>query len=106
MTQQGKGRRQKIPTRAVALRYDVHQDFAPRVTAKGQGSTADRIIGRAQDHEVPVYQDERLVKELLQFELGTEIPPELYEIVAQVLVFVESVDAEKGAAGTNQSHRP
>ena len=82
--------------RAVALGYDLQKDFAPKIMAKGQGVAADHILRQAKDHDVVVYEDERLVKELLQFELGTEIPEELYEIVAQVLVFVESVDQEKG----------
>lgn len=91
----------RLPT-AVALRYDMQKDFAPRVTAKGQGIVADNMIRRAREHDVAIYEDERLVKELLQFELGTEIPPELYEIVAQILAFVQAVDEEKG----QESARP
>ncbi len=86
----------KTVRRAVALGYDVQSDFAPKIMAKGQGMAAENIIERARESDVALYQDERLVRELLQFELGTEIPPELYEIVAQILVFVESVDGEKG----------
>lgn len=82
--------------RAVALGYDLQKDFAPKIMAKGQGMVADNMVKKAQEHDVVVYENERLVKELLQFEIGTEIPEELYEIVAQVLVFVESVDKEKG----------
>ena len=92
----------RLPT-AVALRYDMQKDFAPRVTAKGQGIVADNMIRRAQDHDIAIYEDERLVKELLQFELGTEIPPELYEIVAQILAFVQAVDEEKGQVSANQT---
>ncbi|SMP67310.1 EscU/YscU/HrcU family type III secretion system export apparatus switch protein [Anoxynatronum buryatiense] len=87
---------------AVALRYDLQKDFAPRITAKGKGIVAENILRQAEDHQVAVVENERLVKELLQFELGTEIPPELYDIVAQILVFVESVDQEKGLAALKQ----
>ncbi|MEN1761842.1 EscU/YscU/HrcU family type III secretion system export apparatus switch protein [Anoxynatronum sibiricum] len=87
---------------AVALRYDLQKDFAPRITAKGKGIVAENILRQAEDHQVAVVENERLVKELLQFELGTEIPPELYDIVAQILVFVESVDEEKGLAALKQ----
>ncbi|MCC5910364.1 MAG: EscU/YscU/HrcU family type III secretion system export apparatus switch protein, partial [Clostridiaceae bacterium] len=75
--------------------YDVEKDSVPKITASGQGTVAENIVQKAQDHNVNIYEDERLVKELLQFKVGTEIPPELYEIVAQILVFVESVDQEK-----------
>jgi len=87
---------------AVALRYDLQKDFAPRVTAKGKGLVADHMIRRAEEHDVAVVENERLVNELLQFELGTEIPPELYEIVAQILIFVQSVDEEKAVAAAKK----
>ena len=93
-------------TRAVALRYNTQKDFAPRIAARGEGLLAERILQRARDHDVAVYENERLVNELLQFELGTEIPPELYEIVAQILVFVEAVDEEKGQTTMNRAGGP
>ncbi|AKL93830.1 flagellar biosynthesis protein FlhB [Clostridium aceticum] len=81
--------------KAVALQYDIEKDRVPKITAAGKGYVAEKIIQRAKENEVQVYEDERLVKELIQFKVGTEIPPELYEIVAQVLVFVEGIDKEK-----------
>lgn len=98
----GKKDQKKKLTSAVALRYDLQKDFAPRVTAKGKGLVADNMIRRAEEHDVAVVENERLVNELLQFELGTEIPPELYEIVAQILIFVQSVDEEKGVAAAKK----
>ncbi len=82
--------------KAVAIKYDLEKDTAPTITASGQGIVADRIVEKGEVNEVAIYEDERLVKELLQFKVGTEIPPELYDIVAQILVFVESVDEKKG----------
>lgn len=81
---------------AVALKYDPEKDNIPTITATGQGVIADKIIEKGGESDVAIYEDERLVKELLQFKVGTEIPPELYDIVAQILVFVESVDVKKG----------
>ncbi|KPK39037.1 MAG: hypothetical protein AMJ69_06755 [Gammaproteobacteria bacterium SG8_47] len=71
--------------RAVALRYDG--DGAPRVTAKGQGHIAERIIALAQDNDVPLHEDVELVGLLSQIELGEEIPRALYVAVAHVLAF-------------------
>lgn len=82
--------------KAVAIKYDVENDRAPVITASGMGMVADKIIEKGMENEVAIYEDERLVKELIQFKVGTEIPPELYEIVAQVLVFIENIDQKKG----------
>lgn len=80
---------------AVALKYDLEKDSVPKITASGQGIVAESIISAAQEHKVAIHHNERLIKELIQFKVGTEIPPELYEIVAQILVFVEGIDKKK-----------
>ena len=77
--------------KAIALSYD-YDDTAPKVIAKGSGLVAQNILDSAAKHDVPVYQDEKLAKMLTQIEIGDNIPPELYEIVAQVLVFITDVD--------------
>lgn len=80
---------------AVAIKYDMEKDAAPKIIASGKGVVAENILKAAEENEIKLHHDERLVKELIQFKVGTEIPPELYEIVAQILVFVENVDKEK-----------
>jgi len=82
---------------AIALKYDLENDSVPIITASGLGAVADKIVEKGIENDVTIYEDERLVKELLQFKVGTEIPPELYEIVAQVLIFIESIDQKKGS---------
>ena len=77
--------------RAVALSYSA-EDAAPVVTAKGSGLVAKNILDEAQKHNIPVYEDEKLARMLTQLEIGDNIPPELYEIVAQVLVFITDID--------------
>lgn len=80
---------------AIALKYDMEKDSVPKITASGQGVVAENIINSALEHRVAIHQDERLAKELIQFKVGTEIPPELYEIVAQILVFVDGIDKKR-----------
>jgi flagellar biosynthesis protein len=77
----------------VALRYDREKDGAPRVVAKGQGSVAQNIIAIARDHGVPLHEDPDLVATLSALDLDTEIPPELYRAVAEVLVFIYRLNA-------------
>lgn len=80
---------------AVALQYEKGYD-APKVIATGKGIIAEKIIEKAGQNEVPVYKDEKLAKSLSSLEIGDEIPPELYEVVAEILVFVDKMDRLKG----------
>ena len=81
--------------KAVALKYDMGA-AAPKVVATGQGYVAERIIERAEQNEVPVYEDKALVEDLTRLDLGDDIPPELYEVVAQVLIYVANLDKKEG----------
>jgi flagellar biosynthesis protein len=74
--------------KAVALKYDDKKNKAPRVIAKGRGDIAEKIIEVARAHNVPLYEDKNLVQLLEALELETEIPPELYRAVAEVLAFI------------------
>jgi flagellar biosynthesis protein len=85
-----------LPTRAAALRYDRAKDHAPRLVAKGQGQVAQKIIAIARDYGVPLHEDPNLVATLSALELETEIPPELYRAVAEVLIFIYRLNARLG----------
>lgn len=80
------GERREPPAVAVALHYD--HAGAPRVTARGRGTVAARILELAAEHGVPVEEDEALAEALSQVELDREIPIELFEAVAAVLRFI------------------
>ena len=77
---------------AVALEYEPEKDRAPKVVASGRGHVAERILDTAREHDIPVHQDAGLTKSLENVEIGEFIPPELYQVVAEVLVFVDSMD--------------
>ena len=72
--------------KAVALAYD--QIGAPRVVAKGEGEVAKKIIETAESEGIPLQKDNLLVEALLQVELTKEIPPQLFQAVAEVLAFI------------------
>lgn len=80
-----------IKKTAVALEYEKG-DTAPKVIASGRGYIADRIIKTAEENEVPVHKDEKLAKSLSLLDVGEYIPPELYSIVAEVLVYVDDME--------------
>lgn len=85
-----------IPARdrqqAVAMRYDSDRDAAPKLIAKGAGSTAERILALAREHGIPLYEDADLVTLLGVLDLGAEIPPSLYRALAEVLAFIYRAD--------------
>ena len=76
---------------AIALEYDPN-DQAPKVVASGKGKVAEQIIEKAKDAKVPVHKDDKLAATLSKLEIGMMIPPELYEVVAEILVFVDAMD--------------
>ncbi|HCJ07509.1 MAG: EscU/YscU/HrcU family type III secretion system export apparatus switch protein [Lachnospiraceae bacterium] len=84
----------KKKRKAVALSYDPSNQ-APQVVASGQGAVADRIIEKAKENDVATYQDEGLADTLLKLDLGEMIPPELYGVVAEILVYVDKMDKIK-----------
>lgn len=80
---------------AVALEYTPGEQ-APKVIASGRGYLAEKIINVAEEENVPIHKDEKLARSLSVLDIGEFIPPELYSIVAEVLVFVDSMDRIRG----------
>ncbi|MCD8038824.1 MAG: EscU/YscU/HrcU family type III secretion system export apparatus switch protein [Lachnospiraceae bacterium] len=95
---------EKKVKQAVALEYDP-EDKAPRVVAMGRGALAEKIIEQAQQAQVPVHKDEKLADTLSKLQIGDMIPPELYEVVAQVLLFVDNMDKIKAKVAAHQSNK-
>jgi flagellar biosynthesis protein len=79
--------------RAVALRYEQNA-AAPRIVAKGSGYTAETIIERAKEYQVPIAIEPELVELLVQLDLNQLIPPQLYAAVAEVLAWAYQVDGK------------
>ncbi len=83
---------------AIALEYDP-EDIAPRVIASGSGHLAEKIIEAAKQEDIPVHADPKLAATLSKLDVGEAIPPELYEVVAEILVFVDAMDKIKSKVG-------
>ena len=79
---------------AIALSYD-QEERAPKIIATGKGYLADKIIQKAQEEDIPLHKDADLANTLSKLEIGDEIPPELYSVVAEVLLFVDNMDRMK-----------
>ena len=79
------------PKTAVAVAYEPGE-AAPKIIAAGKGVIAEKIIEKAKEAEIPFYRDDKLANTLSKLEIGDSIPPELYEVVAEILVFVDDMD--------------
>lgn len=90
-----KENKEKKIKQAIALEYNPEED-APKVIASGRGLVAERIIEKAKESDVPIHRDDKLADTLSKLEIGEMIPPELYEVVAEILIFVDSMDKIKG----------
>ena len=76
----------KFKNKAVALKYNAEQNFAPVVIASGYGEVAERIIDIAEQRGIPVYRDDSAASMLCMLEVGTTIPEDMYQLVAAIYV--------------------
>lgn len=81
--------------KAVALKYDRGKAAAPKVTAKGRGAVAERILALAKEHKIPIEKDSTLMEALYRLDINEEIPEELYQVVAELLAFIYRMNAKK-----------
>ena len=88
-------KQEKQRTVAAAIKYDPGKDAAPRVTAKGKGHVADKIIELARQHNIPIKNDPGLVEILSRLDIDEQIPLEVYRAVAEILAFVYSINTQR-----------
>ena len=79
---------------AISLKYSGGSNHAPKVTAKGQGWVAEKIIALAEQQNIPIRKDKDLVALLEKIDVGREIPESLYKLVAELLAWVYQLNNE------------
>lgn len=79
---------------AIALSYEM-DDQAPKIIATGRGYLADKILNAAKEEDIPIHKDNKLANTLSKLDIGDYIPPELYDVVAEILIFVDNMDKIK-----------
>ena len=80
-------------SKAVALQYSKDLP-APFITASGKGLLAERMLRIAEDEGIPIEKRDDLAEVLFTLEIGTFIPEELYEVIAQLYVTIADVQEE------------
>ncbi len=74
--------------KAVALKYDKQTQNAPKVIASGKGEIASKIIEKAKEFDISIFQNETLVNSLIDIDLDKEVPPKLYEALVEVFIWL------------------
>lgn len=85
---------------AIALKYNDKEMAAPTITAKGQRLFADSIREFAEAQNVPIIQNPPLAWTLIELEIGDEVPADLYQAVAELLVQVYRMKDESSSQST------
>jgi len=88
---------------AVAITYDQASGEAPKVVASGYGEIAKRILELAKEEGIHVHEDDNLAQLLARVPVGTEIPEQSYQLIAELLAFVYKADHEMGQRKAGQS---
>lgn len=77
---------------SVAIKYDADRNSAPLVIAKGEDYLAMKIREIARENHIEIVENKPLARMLYaNVDVGAEVPPELYQAVAEVLAFVYSL---------------
>lgn len=87
-------RRKNYGPSAAVIRYDEGKDQAPQLVAQGTGEVARKIIELAKENHIHLQEDESLVGNLLDIDLGSSIPPQLYAVIAEILLLLEELDRQ------------
>ncbi len=86
-----KKRKQLNGPSAAVLKYN--EGAAPTVIAQGSGYVAEKMIEAAQQNDIPLQKDSTLMEMLLQVDLGSSVPPQLYTVIAEVFLLIEKIES-------------
>jgi flagellar biosynthesis protein len=77
---------------AAVIRYDRENDQVPTIVAHGKGVIAKQIIALAKEHDIPMQENPLLIENLIDMDLGENIPPQLYSVIAEILLMIEEIE--------------
>lgn len=87
-----KKRREMNGSSAAVIKYDEETGKSPIVVAQGKGQVAQQIIELAKKNHIHMQEDSTLVANLLDMDLGDNVPPQLYSVMAEILLLIEEME--------------
>lgn len=82
--------------KAIGIGYEKGKDSAPRVVTRGEGALAEKIIEIANEYGIYVKEDKTLAEILYKLDISQEIPEELYNVIAEIFLYVYKIDKKMG----------
>jgi flagellar biosynthesis protein len=77
---------------AAVIRYNDEEGEEPKVIASGKGYIAERIMELAKENNIHIEEDQMLLENLIDMDLGENIPPQLYAVIAEILLLIEEIE--------------
>lgn len=77
---------------ATVIKYEEGSSSPPKVVASGTGHVANKIIAMAKENDIPMQEDPSLIQNLLDLDLGENIPPQLYAVIAEILLLIQEME--------------
>jgi flagellar biosynthesis protein len=87
-----KRKKQLEGQKAIALRYGESVNEAATVIATWKEEMAEKIIDMAKKKGVPIQEDSKLIANLIDMDLGENIPPQLYSVIAEIMIVLEEIE--------------
>lgn len=84
----------KNEKRAVAIHYDSATDSLPEVISRRKGQMAEELIQMAKKRNIPLEEDTSLLGNLLDMDLGENIPPQLYSVIAEIFMLLQDLERD------------
>ena len=79
--------------KAAALKYELGENVSPELIAKGKGEVAQKILNLAKEHDISIFENKALVDSLLNIDIHQEIPPRLYQAVAELFSWLMKTES-------------
>lgn len=78
--------------KAVAMQYKAYENNAPKIIAKGSGKIAQKILEKAKEYDINIFENAQLTEMLMNVEINEEIPAELYKSVVEVFIWLHKTE--------------
>ncbi|WP_110112543.1 EscU/YscU/HrcU family type III secretion system export apparatus switch protein [Bacillus sp. CGMCC 1.16541] len=87
-------RKKHSAKKAMMIRYEEHADQQPQVIAQATGLAAQQLMEQARQQEIPIEENMVLLHNLMDLDLGENVPPQLYAVIAEVLMFIQEIEKQ------------
>ncbi|MBS4535435.1 EscU/YscU/HrcU family type III secretion system export apparatus switch protein [Clostridium sp. D2Q-14] len=80
--------------RAIAVHYENSTDSLPKIISNRKGNMAQELIEMAEERNIPLEEDTSLLSNLLDMDLGENIPPQLYSVIAEIFLLLQNLEKD------------